>query len=77
MENLEEVNFYLRTVDRLEPNIHMIDPGAYYASAAISLRRLADSATYLTNVIKAMVPLALADPEISEDVKKALKGLTG
>ncbi len=36
-------NAYLATVDRLEPDISMIDPGAYYASAAISLKRIADS----------------------------------
>lgn len=34
---------YLETVRRLEPEIAMIDPGAYYASAAISLKRIADS----------------------------------
>lgn len=35
---------YLDTIQRLEPDIAMIDPGAYYASAAISLRRMADAA---------------------------------
>ena len=34
---------YLQTVDRLEPEIHMIDAGAFYASAAISLKRIADA----------------------------------
>lgn len=34
---------YLETVNRLEQNIHMVDAGAYYASAAISLKRIADS----------------------------------
>ncbi len=33
---------YLGTVQRLEPKIHVIDAGAFYASAAISLRRIAD-----------------------------------
>lgn len=34
---------YLATVYRLEPDIVMIDAGAYYASAAISLKRIADA----------------------------------
>lgn len=34
---------YAETVERLEPEITMIDPGAYYASAAISLKRIADA----------------------------------
>jgi hypothetical protein len=34
---------YLATVDSLEPNIKMIDAGAFYASAAISLKRIADT----------------------------------
>lgn len=35
-------NVYLQTIDRLEPDIHMIDTGAGWASAAISLKRIAD-----------------------------------
>lgn len=35
---------YLATVDSIEPNVHSIDPGAFYASAAISLKRIADVA---------------------------------
>ena len=34
---------YLNTVKRLEPDIHPIDAGAFYASAAISLKRIADA----------------------------------
>lgn len=34
---------YLATVESLEPSIHPIDASAYYASAAISLKRIADS----------------------------------
>lgn len=33
---------YLATVDRLEPEICSIDAGAFHASAAISLKRIAD-----------------------------------
>lgn len=40
---MTDPNVYLDTVKRLEPEIAMIDPGAYYASAAISLKRIADS----------------------------------
>lgn len=36
-------NVYLETVNRLEPDIAMIDRGAFYASAAISLKRIADT----------------------------------
>lgn len=42
MPGKERVDSYLNTIDRLEPDIAMIDPGAYYASAAISLKRIAD-----------------------------------
>lgn len=33
---------YTATVGSIEPNITSIDPGAFYASAAISLKRIAD-----------------------------------
>jgi len=33
---------YLATIESLEPNIHPIDADAFYASAAISLKRIAD-----------------------------------
>lgn len=36
-------NAYLDTVGKLEPEIHPIDAGAFYASAAISLKRIADT----------------------------------
>ena len=34
---------YLATIDSIEPNVHAIDAGAYHASVAISLKRIADS----------------------------------
>lgn len=34
---------YIDTVARLEPDIAMVDASAFYASAAISLKRIADS----------------------------------
>lgn len=39
---LRENDGYLQTIDRLEPNIYTIDAGAGWASAAISLKRIAD-----------------------------------
>jgi hypothetical protein len=39
----EIIEGYQGTVKRLEPDIHMIDAGAFYASAAISLKRIADA----------------------------------
>lgn len=39
----ERIDTYLETVKRLEPDISMIDNGAYNASAAISLKRIADT----------------------------------
>jgi hypothetical protein len=39
----ERVDAYLETVNRLEPDIAFIDASAFYASAAISLKRIADA----------------------------------
>jgi len=39
---MTKLKSYLATIERLEPDIHPIDPGAFYASAAISLKRIAD-----------------------------------
>jgi len=36
-------NEYLKTVDRLEPSIHPIDPTSGWASIAVSLKRIADA----------------------------------
>jgi hypothetical protein len=41
----ERADAYMQTIERLEPDIAMIDPGAFYASAAISLKRIADALT--------------------------------
>lgn len=43
MAEQERVDAYLNTVNRLEPNIHPIDDGAFLSSAAISLKRIADA----------------------------------
>lgn len=39
----ERVDDYLATINRLEPDIAFIDASAFYASAAISLKRIADN----------------------------------
>lgn len=39
----EQADGYLRTIARIEADIHMIDPGAAAASVSISLRRIADA----------------------------------
>lgn len=44
---------YLETIDRLEPDIHMIDAGAGWASAAISLKRIADE-LHVANRLEAL-----------------------
>lgn len=40
----ERVDGYIDTINRMEPNIHPVDNSAFYASAAISLKRMADAA---------------------------------
>lgn len=35
---------YMATIESIEPNVHPIDASAFYASAAISLKRIADVA---------------------------------
>lgn len=37
------VDGYTNTIERLEPELHMIDTGAGIASIAISLKRIADA----------------------------------
>lgn len=48
----QETDVYLATVARLEPDIAMIDAGAYYASAAISLKRTADALTRIADMME-------------------------
>lgn len=45
--DLEKGNAYSQTIKRLEPEIAPIDAAAFYASAAISLKRIADVLTEL------------------------------
>lgn len=43
MNEDSDINTYINTVARLEADIAPIDPAYFYASTAISLRRIADS----------------------------------
>lgn len=47
----DAVDGYLATVQRLEPEIHPIDPDAFHASAAISLKRIADSLEQIETMV--------------------------
>lgn len=40
---------YMDTIERLEPDIGAIDAAAFYASAAISLKRIADTLEWFKN----------------------------
>ena len=43
MSEKEHVNVYLETLERMEPDIVMVDRDAALASIAISLKRIADA----------------------------------
>lgn len=49
----ERVDAYLATIERMEPDLAMVDAGAAYASIAISLKRLADSNDEILHLMKA------------------------
>jgi hypothetical protein len=53
----EAVDAYMATIARLEPDIAMIDAGAAYASAAISLKRIADALEALNSKIDYVIDL--------------------
>ena len=55
-------NDYLDTVARLEPDIVAIVDGAYYASAAISLRRIADSLEKIIDHLDTLVHNTMSRP---------------
>lgn len=50
------VDDYLNTIARLEPDITPIDASAYYASAAISLKRIADALEKIADAPKDQPP---------------------
>ncbi len=47
------MNAYMATVRRLEPDITAIDASAFYASAAISLKRIADALDFIAAELRA------------------------
>ena len=46
---IDRRDYYGETLDRIEPDIAMIDAGTYYASAAISLHRIANYIGFFRN----------------------------
>ena len=51
----DDPNAYLDTLNRMEPDIHPVDASAFYASAAISLRRIADSLERLSDLDRQLI----------------------
>lgn len=65
---VDKIKDYIKTAERLEPDIYPINVGAFYASVAISLKRIADSIVHLETVtqqkldeIKAIIEEASRD----------------
>lgn len=53
----KRVDAYLDTISRIEPDVAMIDASAFYASAAISLKRSADAAERQADAFEKIVQL--------------------
>jgi len=53
------VDEYLQTIDRMEPDIHPVDPAAYYASASISLKRIADALEKMAGLFSFVAPVVV------------------
>lgn len=70
------VDSYLDTISRLEPDISPIDASAFYASAAISLKRLADSAEKSSRYTKRLVEYERLQGEAMDRIAFALENLT-
>lgn len=70
-EPADAADVYLDTVGRLEPNIGMIDPGAFYASAAISLKRIADNLA--DNFIRSQIHDALKHGSSDADIVRRMR----
>jgi hypothetical protein len=58
---------YLATIDRIEPEVAPIDAAAFYASAAISLRRIADAAEAIAGAIVVIVARMQDDADDEAD----------
>lgn len=55
----DEKGLYLATIARMEPDICGIDPTAFYASAAVSLKRIADAAEQIAARLPPLGPVTL------------------
>lgn len=53
MRGKDDVDAYLGTVSRMEPDIAMVDNGAAAASISISLKRIADVLEWIKSVAEA------------------------
>ena len=53
-DRTSERDYYLEILNRIEPDIAIIDAGAGWASIAISLRRIADSQERIANILDYM-----------------------
>lgn len=51
MTMAKDLEVYQETIGRMEPDIAPVDASAYYASAAISLKRIADALELIAGVI--------------------------
>lgn len=48
----DSLDAYLATIERMEKDITMVDAAAFHASAAISLRRIADALEQIVSLVK-------------------------
>ena len=55
----EDVDIYVRTVDRMEPDIAHVDESAVAASLSISMRRIADAAEKIEKHLETIVRIQL------------------
>lgn len=65
MPQKDEYQVYYETVQRMEPEIGAVDASAYYASAAISLKRQADAMERIASRLEVFTDLVVerADPD--------------
>lgn len=52
MSSYDSVDGYLNTIKRMEPDIHPIDGAGFYASVAISLKRIADATEQNSHILQ-------------------------
>jgi len=75
MSRLSDVDSYLHTVARLEPDIHPIDASASHASQSISLRRIADGLDLLVGIIKILAEAMAEEDDVPPSARAKLRQL--